>query len=133
VNMEKKVIKRYSIAFKRQVVSEYEAGSSLNNLQQRYGIGGDHTVSRWVEQYGREGLRHKLMYIQQPDEQARMKALEARVKELESALAQATLDRLMYATMVEIAEVEYGLDLKKKVAPNSSSLPTSVRKGRGRR
>jgi hypothetical protein len=57
VNMEKDVIKRYSIAFKKQVVSEYEAGSSLKSLQQRYGIGGDHTVSRWVEQYGREGLR----------------------------------------------------------------------------
>jgi hypothetical protein len=54
------------------------------------------------------------MHIQHPDEQNHVKELEARVKELESALAQVTLDRLMYQAMVEVAEREHGLDLKKK-------------------
>jgi transposase-like protein len=112
--MTKVVLKTYSMAFKRHVVSEYETGKSVYELQKRYGIGGNGTVERWVRQYGREGLRHKLMHIQHPDEQDRVKELEARVKELESALAQVTLDRLMYQAMVEVAEREHGLDLKKK-------------------
>jgi transposase-like protein len=117
------VLKTYSIAFKRHVVSEYESGESAYELKKRYGIGGNSTVEKWVRQYGREGLRHKLMHIQHPDEQNRVKELETRVKELESALAQVTLDRLMYQAMVEVAERDYGLDLKKKAEVRSSNKP----------
>jgi transposase-like protein len=112
--MTKVVLKTYSMAFKRHVVSEYESGKSAYELKKRYGIGGNGTVENWVREHGREGLRHKLMHIQHPDEQNHVKELEARVKELESALAQVTLDRLMYQAMVEVAEREHGLDLKKK-------------------
>lgn len=121
--MKKRVEKRYSIAFKRHVVAEYESGEPVGRLRQRYGIGGDHTIQRWVTQYGREGVRHRLMRIQHPDEHDQVKALEARIAELEAALAQVTLDRLMYQSMVEVAEREYGLDLKKKRAAPSSSTP----------
>jgi transposase-like protein len=121
--MKEQVVKRNSIAFKKQIVSEYESGESMSRLQKRYGINGSHTIERWVKQYGREGLRHRLMRIQHPDEQDRVKELEARVAELESALAQVTLDRLMYQAMVEVAEREHGLDLKKKVEAKSSNKP----------
>lgn len=112
--MTKQVIKRYSEAFKHHVVREYEAGATVWELQKRYGITGSRTIQRWVEQYGREGLRHKVMRIQHIDEEKRVKELEARIKELESALAQVTLDKVMYQAMVEVAERDYGLDLKKK-------------------
>ena len=115
--MTKQVLKKYSVAFKRHVVSEYEQGKSAHELKKRYGISGNGTVERWVREYGREGLRDQVMRIQHVDEQDRVKELEARVKELESALAQVTLDRLMYQAMVEVAERDYGLDLKKKSKP----------------
>ena len=50
--MKKERIKRYSEAFKHQVVREYEAGASARWLMQKYGIGGDSTIKRWVHQYG---------------------------------------------------------------------------------
>lgn len=119
------VIKRYSMAFKQHVVSEYEAGASASALKRRYGITGNGTVERWVREYGREGIRHKVMRIQHADEQEQVKALEVRVKELESALAQVTLDKLMYEAMVDVAEQKYGLALKKTHAAKSSNGPKS--------
>lgn len=131
--MTERIVKRYSIAFKKHVVGEYEKGESLYALQARYGIGGSHTIARWVKQYGREGLRHKVMRIQQPEEQDRVKELEGRVKELEAALVQATLDRLMYQAMVEVAEEKYGLELKKTNVARSSTEPTPQARKRGSR
>lgn len=119
--MKERIIKRYSVAFRRHVVSEYEEGTSITALQKRYGITGNHTIQKWISQYGQKGLRHKLMHIQHPDEQDRLKELEARVQELESALAQVTLDKLMYEAMVDVAEQHYGLELKKTRAAKSSN------------
>ena len=42
--MKKEPIKRYSQAFKQQVVREYEAGASATSLAQRYGIGTHTTI-----------------------------------------------------------------------------------------
>lgn len=122
--MTKQVIKRYSEAFKQHVVREYEAGATVYGLRKRYGITGNGTIQKWVEQYGREGLRIQVMRIQHIDETKRVKELEARIKELESALAQVTVDKVMYQAMVEVAERDYGLDLKKKAVARSSTRPT---------
>ena len=43
--MQKRKIKRYSEAFKRQVVAEYESGISLLTLQKKYGITGKMTFT----------------------------------------------------------------------------------------
>lgn len=40
----KTTYKRYSEAFKRQVVLEYEAGISVNALQKKYDIAGTETI-----------------------------------------------------------------------------------------
>ena len=104
--MEEQVIKQYSMGFKQQVVREYETGKTVYELKKKYGITGNGTIQKWVERYGWKGLRHKVMRIQHIDEQNRVKELEARVKELESALAQTTLDKIMYQAMVEVAERE---------------------------
>lgn len=122
--MTKQIIKRYSEAFKQHVVREYEAGATVYGLRKRYGITGNGTIQKWVEQYGREGLRIKVMRIQHVDEAQRVKELEARIQELESALAQVTVDKVMYQAMVEVAERDYGLDLKKKAVVRSSTRPT---------
>ena len=55
-----------------------------------------------------------MMHIQHADEANRVKELEAQVEELKSALAEVTLDKIMYQAMVQVAERDYGLDLKKK-------------------
>ena len=63
--MEKTVIKRYSEAFKRQVVSEYEAGQSATWLRRKYGITGRDTIERWVKKYAHAGLRQGVLVLRQ--------------------------------------------------------------------
>jgi transposase len=121
--MDKIAYRRYSIAFKRQVVQEYESGASASELRQKYGIGGGSTISLWIKQYGREGSRYKLMVIQKPAEQNRVKELEERVRLLESALAQLGLEKLMLESVVAVAEKELKVDLKKTFGPKSSLTP----------
>lgn len=117
--MEKIPIRRYSEAFKKQVVREYEDGVSAGSLRAKYGIKGRSTVNTWVKKYGREGSRYKLMVIQKPEERERIKFLEKRVKELESALAQVMLDKLMLVSLVEVIEEEEGVGVKKNIGQQS--------------
>lgn len=76
----KKTYKRYSEAFKRDVVSEYEAGISILALKKRYNIGGSETINGWIKKYAREGFRHELVRIQNKDEIQQIKILEKRMR-----------------------------------------------------
>jgi transposase len=116
-----KIIKRYSEAFKRQVVSEYEAGNELSALQSKYGIRGDHTIQSWIQRYGREGFRHQLVYIQSGDERGRMRALEERVEELQQALGRMTLEKLKLESILEVLQGKAEEVVKKNAASSSRS------------
>ena len=129
--MTKTIIRRYSLAFKKQVVAEYEAGASTYRLKQRYGIGSNGTVGRWVRQYGREGMRVKLMVIQKPEEQERVKQLEGHITELEQLVAQLSLDKFMLECTLAVAEEQLGHEVKKKTTTKSPSKPRRGERKRG--
>ena len=118
--MESVSIRRYSDAFKQSIVREYEAGASISSLGRKYGITGNSTIKRWVGQFGRYGTRHNLMVIQTPEERNRITELEQRIADLEHALADAQLDRLMLSACLTVAEEQYGVDVKKTRAQISS-------------
>jgi transposase-like protein len=125
VKMTKTIIKRYSTAFKQQVVKEYEKGTSISTLRTKYGINGNGTVDRWVKEYGQQGLRHQLMVIQSPEEQDKVKELKEKIAQLEKAVAQLTLDKIMLESTLEIVEEELGEIPKKSGEHRSSSEHTS--------
>ena len=123
--MNKQVIKRYSLAFKHQVVREYEAGAGFLELRDKYGIGGGSTIRNWVTQYGRKGTRHKMIIIQSPQEQEHVKELKQRISQLEKAVAQLTLDKLMLETTLAVVEEEMGTPIKKNGVQPSFNGRTS--------
>jgi transposase len=131
--MEKIAIRRYSEAFKKQVVREYEEGATACSLSKKYGIKGRSTINTWVKKYGREGSRYKLMVIQKPEEQERVKQLEKRVQDLESALAQVTLDKLMLESLVEVIEEKEGIVVKKNIGRQSLNTRNTKRKKQSKR
>ena len=114
-----KKIKQYSEGFKRQVVAEYEAGSSMLALTKKYGIHGGSTVSNWVKKYAKEGFRHELVRIQTAEEANRVKELERQVEQLEQALGKVVLEKLKLESILEELEEVYGEEVKKN-APASS-------------
>lgn len=117
--MIKEPIRRYSQAFKQQVVREYEAGTSNYSLRQKYGIGAHHTVERWVKQYGRSGYRSEVVVIQTVEDQIEVKAMKRRMTELESALAATVLENRMLQTTLEVASQALEMDLKKNFGRKS--------------
>lgn len=121
----KQKIRRYSEAFRRQVVAEYEAGESINQLGKKYGITGGETIQKWIRKYGKEGFRHEIVRIQTAPEAKRVKELEAQVQELEQALAKMTLEKLRLESTLEVIEEEYEIDVKKNAV---ASLSGSTRK-----
>lgn len=106
-----KTIKRYSDAFRREVVVEYEAGGTIFQLQKKYGITGGQTIQTWIKKYAREGLRHNLVRIQIADEINRIKELEDQVQELEQALGRVMLEKIKLDSIVEelLAEDKKGI------------------------
>ena len=117
--MKKEIVKRYSQAFRQQVVREYEKGASVSKLQQKYGIGGSTTIRRWIKKYSHAGLRSEKMVIQSPEDQIEFKAMKSRIVELESALAESVLDSRMLKATLEVASDALGMDLKKSFGKTS--------------
>lgn len=111
--------KKYSESFKRAVVAEFEAGSlNKDQLQRKYGIGGNTTIFEWCQKYG------KLYYPNRRSIGAPMKdPQKQRIKELEKQLADEKLKVVAYQKLIEIAEREEGISiLKKDEAKQSESL-----------
>lgn len=119
-----KKIKRYSVAFRRQVVSEYEAGCSIPDLQRKYGIKGNETIPAWIKKYSREGFRHELVRVQMADEIDRIKELEQQVQELEQALSKVMLEKIGLESIVEELLGTRGDIIKKNEQPLSSDRST---------
>lgn len=97
----------YSEAFKLQVVAEYEQGNiSAQQLQNKYKIPGNSTISKWVKQYGKSGS-DTLTTASDITEKLEAIALK---KELEKARIKiAALEAL-----VEASSEHTGINLKKK-------------------
>lgn len=120
---ERKVI-RYGIGFKQQVVNEFENGSSLTELSRRYGIGGAHTIERWVKKFGKSRLLNKVVRIETMDERDRVKQLEEELKSVKVALADSMLKNKCLEVIIDEANKEFKTDLKKSfgtVAPTGKT------------
>ncbi len=111
---------KYSESFKRAVVQDYETGLlNKDEIQLKYGIGGNSRVLEWCRKYGKlhypkKGILGRPM--KDPQKQ--------RIRELEKQLAEEKLKVLAYQKLISIAEKEEGISiLKKDVAKQLTSLP----------
>lgn len=129
--MSKKTYKRYSLAFKRKIVREIEAGAlTISEARRRYSIGGSSTIQRWLGQYGTEDHQAKKITVSMPEEVDRVKALEEEKQALESALAKAHLKILTLESTLEAASEHYGEDVKKSFVTKASTTPSGSAKQR---
>lgn len=116
--------KKYSESFKKMVVREYEKGMlNKDQIQKKYGIGGNSRVLVWCRKYGKLAYPKKGEITGRPmkDPQKR------RIKALEKELQEAKLKVLAYEKLIAIAEKEEGISILKKDAAkqlNSLHKPT---------
>lgn len=112
--------RHFSQSFKKKVVAEFERGFlNKDQLQVKYGIGGNTTVLKWCRKYG------KLHYSEKGELGRPMKdPQKQRIKDLEKQLADAKLKITAYQKLIEISEAEEKISiLKKDAAKQSVGLP----------
>ncbi len=115
---------RYSEAFKRHVVAELERGKlgSITEASRVYGIRGAATVAQWIRKYGREGLLPKKVKIETLKERDELKEARKRVRQLESALADAHIDCSLGDSYLKIACERLGIDISDFKKKNAITL-----------
>jgi transposase len=114
--------KRYSEAFKKQIVQEFERGFlNKDQLQSKYGIGGKSRVLDWCRKYGKFAYDSPIQSgrpMKDPQKQ--------RIQELEKKLKAAELKLKVYDKLIEITSRELNQDIIKKI---EAELSRSLHRG----
>lgn len=124
---QKKEYNKYSEAFKWQVVQEVLTGKLTKEAAMvAYGIKSNCAILYWMRKYsGNEDYRHthsltsNLSAMQNSKEQNELKE---RIKQLEEELRKATLRADLWQKMIEVAEEQLQIDIKKKYGAQPSKL-----------
>jgi transposase-like protein len=132
----KRTQKDYSYAFKLQVVSEIERGElSKKAAQRKYGIQGDSTIRNWVRKYSNldvdyQTQRHKMKSPEQKilELEQQLKLLEKKNLTLEKELDQTNKKVIFFDMMIDIAEKELDISIRKKSLSNPSKSSLSKKK-----
>ena len=113
--------RKYSEEFKRRIVADFESGKfSVLQLEKLHGIRNP-TIYRWIYKFStfnEQGFR----VVEMKDSSIKkMKELEARVKELESAVGRKQIMIDYLEKMMEIAKEELDIDIKKNFGTPQST------------
>ena len=138
INYVKRTSKDYSMSFKLQVVKEVESGElSATGAKNKYGIQGSFTVVNWLRKYGTFDRELQVKYTMEKTPEQKLMELEAKVRLLEKQ--KETLEKqlkfqqdkaIMFDMMIDIAENELNIPIRKKSVPEPSNA--SKQKGQKR-
>ena len=130
--MAKQKQQSYSEAFKWKVVQEVLAGKfSKEEAKRFYGIASNCAVLYWMRKYSGDTNYRQPGKINEDIQSMRKKLpgqmQKSRIKELEEALEREKQRADLWQTIVEIAEEELGVDIKKKYGAKQS-VPSQTKK-----
>ncbi len=129
VNYVKRSQKDYSDSFKIQVVSEIERGElSTTGALRKYGIQARSTVVNWLRKYGNFDWENQTPSNMPKTPERRIMELEAKVKLLEKQknhlkkqVNHADKKSIIFDMMIDIAEKEYNIPIRKNSLPEQSN------------
>ncbi len=139
---ESKYVKRtqkdYSMSFKLQVVQEVERGElSMSSATRKYGIQGDHTVFKWLKKYCNfdwenqtptnmpKSPEQKILELEQ-----QVKLLEKQKAFLEQQVETADKKAIIFDMMIDLAEKEFNIPIRKKCSPEQLTITGKNKKKR---
>ena len=109
------IVRRYSEAFRQKVLLELHQGKyTKNELIRLYGMN-PATLYNWIRKSKRLDLLNHRVRIEMANETDKVKELQARIKELEGALAQTQLDHLKSEAYLSVALDELGYSDKNEL------------------
>ena len=130
---EKRSQKDYSMSFKLSVVQEIERMElSVTGAKKKYGIQGRNTVINWLRKYGKFDWENQTPSNMPKSQEQRLLELEAKVKLLEKQktflehqVERADKKAIIFDMMIDLAEKEYNISIRKNSSPEQS---TSIEK-----
>ncbi len=125
----KRTQKDYSLSFKLQLVEEIEQGLlTKSQAKTKYGIQGDSTVIKWLKKYGKFDWEHRSSYLMSKTPEQKILELEVKIELLEKQKARAEhlaerADKkvIIFDMLVNLAEKEYDIDIRKNYTPELSN------------
>lgn len=129
----KKVILRpqrlFSEDVKRDLVSEYERGKlTVGEISRLYSISKS-LIYRWIYQYSTYNKKKIIVVEQRQSSRQKLGDLEQRIKDLERIVGQKQLKIDFLEQMIDLAEHEYQISIKK----NSATPPFDGSKNKAER
>lgn len=116
----------FSEDFKKNKIRELEKNlSSVSDICKTYSVSRT-SVYRWIFKYSTMAKKQVKQVVEAKSDTRKIKALEERIKELERIVGQKQLLLEFKDKMIEIAEADYGVNIKKKVSSKLSSGITST-------
>lgn len=130
---ENRYVKRtqcdYSMALKIAVVLEVERGElSTSDAMRKYGVQSRSTIVGWLRKYGTfdwenqtpsnmpKSTELKLLELEQ-----KVKLLEKQKAHLESQIEKADKKAILFDMMIDLAEKEYNIPIRKNSSPEQST------------
>ena len=126
----KRTQKDYSMSFKLQIVQEVERGQlSVSDAAKKYDIQCRKTVVNWLKKFGNFDWDNQTPHDMPKSPEQRVMELEVQVKLLEKQKAfleqqafVADKKVIIFDMMIDIAEKEYKIDIRKNSSPEQSII-----------
>ena len=118
----------FSEDFKRKKVQEIETGQSrVCDICKQYQVSKTN-VHRWISKFGSMRSKKERLIVETQSDTIQNIELKKRVAELERMVGQKQIVIDFQEKMIDLAEEEYGIDIKKKfeTRPSSTSQKTET-------
>lgn len=114
-------IRRFSENFRKEKVRELELGIvSIRDLRQQYQVS-DMSVRRWIAKFSSMKEKKERLIVESQSDTVQLLELKKKVAELERVVGQKQLLIDFQQKMIELAEEEYRVDIKKKFSGGLSN------------
>ncbi|MBP1225954.1 hypothetical protein [Flavobacterium sp. 1355] len=126
----KRTQKDYTMSFKLQIVQEIEQGrTSISQVKKDYAIQSRSTIVQWLRKFGNFDWDNQTPFTMSKSPEQKIMELEAKVKLLEKQKAfleqqayVADKKAIIFDMMIDIAEKEYQIDIRKNSPPEQSTI-----------
>jgi transposase len=118
----------FSEEFKKQRVADIEKKIvSIGQVCRQYQVSKT-SVTKWLKKYSPMRKKRERMVHETDSDAYKVKQMQERIKELERAVGQKQLKIDFLEKMIEIAEEDFNVDIKKKLSTKLSSGSDQTKK-----
>lgn len=118
---KKRQIRYFSESLKKQIVDDLEKNiTTISEVNKHYSVSRT-SIYRWIYKYSPYAKKGERQIVEKQSDTKKLELLKERVRELERIVGQKQLQIDFKDKMIEIAEEEYKVDIRKKLSSRLSS------------